>query len=323
MAVLITGGGGFIGVNLARELVSRGDDVVVADLNPSAVPDDMKGKVKFVVCDISSPISVLETIYSTRVEGIYHLAVAIRTVAELNPTAAYRVNIEGTYNLLEAARICGLNRLVFISSHSVFPPGTKVVDANTRPMQYANTYGIAKIFGEQMGLYYHQQYGLDFRSMRFCAINGPGRPFIGGTSFLSQIFREVVNNRPCVIPVKDVTSFHNLYIKDAVRCLMGLYDAAPEQIRTRIYNISGIPTVIKDVVAGICRHVPGAIFEYRPDAELLKEFESWPQTVDDNPARVEWGWKIEYDMERWISDFLSAEKARHSGIFRNEAYKYA
>src|SRR3989339_153833 len=117
MAVLRTGGGGFIGVNLARELVSRGDDVVIADLNPSAVPDDLKGKVKFVMCDIGFPISVLEAIYSTRVEGIYHLAVAIRTIAELNPTAAYRVNIEGTYNLLEAARICGVKRVVFISRH--------------------------------------------------------------------------------------------------------------------------------------------------------------------------------------------------------------
>lgn len=308
MAVLITGGAGFLGLHLARELVSRGDEVIIGDISQSAdLSDDMQGKVKQVICDVSSPMSFFEAVHAHRVSGIYHLAVAIRTVAELNPVAAYRVNIDGAYNLLEAARICGVSRVVFISSHSVFPPGTAVVETDTRPMQYANTYGIAKIFGEQMGLYYHRRYGLDFRSLRFCAINGPGRPFIGGTSFVSLLFREIVKKRQFVIPTKEATFFHNLYVKDAVRGLMGLYDAAPERIRTRIYNISGIPTMMKDLVAEIRWHLPDVRFEYQPDEDLLREFASWPHTVNDTPARDEWGWTIKYDLKTWVREFLVAE----------------
>jgi len=308
MAVLITGGGGFLGLHLARALASQGEEVVLGDIGRVDIPDDLQGKVKYAACDVSSAASFFEAVHTNQVDGIYHLAVAIRTIAELNPIAAYRANIDGAYNLLEVARICGVKRVVFISSHSVFPPGTKVVETDTRPIQYANTYGIAKIFGEQMGLYYHGRYGVDFRSMRFCAINGPGRPFIGGTSFVSKLFREIAKSRRFVIPTKETTSFHNLYVKDAIRCLTGLYDAAAERIQTRIYNISGIPTVMKDLAAAVCQHLPDARFEYRPDEDLLREFESWPHTVDDNPARQEWGWEIKYDLDAWVKDFLAAEE---------------
>lgn len=308
MAVLIAGGGGFLGLHLAQALVARGEDVVIGDVNPRVkLPNGLEGKVKLVVCDVSSPISLFEAVHAKHIEGIYHLAVAIRTIAEQNPGVAHGVNINGAYNLLETARICGVPRVVFISSHSVFPPGTKVVQTDTRPMQYANTYGIAKIFGEQMGLYYHRRHGLDFRSVRFCAINGPGRPFIGGTSFVSLMFREIMKKREFMIPTRETTSFHNLYVKDAVRCLMGLHDAAPEHIRSRIYNISGIPTVMKDLAAEINGYLPDVRFEYRPDAELLREFESWPHTVDDSPAREEWGWTIKYDLKTWVREFLIAE----------------
>lgn len=308
MAVLITGGAGFLGIHLARALVSRGDEVVLGDIGSFNVPDDLKGKVKSVACDVSSAADFFEAVDGTQVDGIYHLAVAIRTTAELNPAAAYRVNVEGAGNLLEVARTCSVKRVVFISSHSVFPPGTKVVGLDTRPMQYANTYGIAKIFGEQMGLYYHHRYGLDFRAVRFCAINGPGRPFIGGTSFVSQLFHDIVKTRRFVMPTKETTSFHNMYVQDAVRCLIGLYDAAPEQIRTRIYNIAGIPTTMKELATTIRRHLPDAVFDYQPDEGLLREFESWPHTVDDTQARKEWGWDINWDLDKWVADFLAAEK---------------
>ena len=309
MSILVTGGGGFLGIRLARELVAQGNEVILGDIVKFDVPDDLQGKVKQVPCDVSSAISFIEAVLSQKVEGILHLAVAIRTTAELNPVAAYRANIDGTYNLLEVSRITGAKKVVFVSSHSVFPPGTIAVETGTRPMQHANTYGIAKIFGEQMGLYYHRRYGLDFRSMRFPAINGPGRPFIGGTSFVSKMFRDIVKNGRFVIPTRETTSFHNLYIKDAVACLAGLYGAESGRIKTRIYNISGIPTVMREMVAAIHRNLPGVKFEYLPDEELMREFESWPQTVDDRPAREEWGWHIAYDLDAWVRDFLAAEGA--------------
>jgi len=309
MSILITGGGGFLGIRLAQGLVERGNKVILGDISRFEIPDDLRGRVIQVPCDVSSAISFFEAVRSHGVEGILHLAVAIRTIAELNPITAYRANIDGTYNLLEVARIAQLKKVVFVSSHSVFPPGTQAVETDTRPLQYANTYGIAKIFGEQMGRYYHRRYGLDFRSVRFPAINGPGRPFIGGTSFVSKLFREIAKTGRFVIPTKETTSFHNLYVKDAVACLAGLYGADADKIKTRIYNISGIPTMMKDLVAVIHRHLPATQFDYQPDEELVREFESWPKTVDDSPAREEWGWHITYNLNAWVKEFLAAEGA--------------
>ena len=316
MAVLITGGTGFFGLHLARALVKRGQRVVLADVNPQAIlPEDLQGKVTLADCDVSSPASYFDVVRGHEIESIYHLAVSIRTIAEENPTAAFQVNVGGVYNLLETARISGVKRVVFPSTHSAFPPGTQVVERDTRPLQYANTYGIAKIFGEQMGLYYHRRYGMDFRSMRFCAINGPCRAYIGGTSFISLLFREIVKHGRFVIPTREDTSFHNIYVKDAVRCLMELHDAREDQVKTRIYNLSGVPFTMRQLVDEIHKYLPDVQFVFQPDADLLTEIESWPHRVDDSAAREEWGWQVKYDLARWVPEFLAAESVTlESGI---------
>ncbi len=308
MPLLITGGSGFLGIHLARQLVCNGHQVVLGDINPKAkIPEDLQGKVAYVHCDISYPLSFIEAVKSHEISSIIHLAVAIRTIAELNPQAAFQANIVGLHNLLEIACICQLEKVIFPSSHSVFPPGTQVVESNTRPSQWANTYGIAKIFGEQMGLYYHKTHGLDFRAMRFCSINGPGRPYIGGTSFVSLMFRELARAGRFVIPTKESTLFHSIYIKDAVRCLMELHDAAAENILSRVYNMAGIPMVMKDLAAEIKKHLPEANLNFEPDADLLREFESWPHTIDDSAAHEEWGWKLEYNLEKMVADYIKEE----------------
>jgi len=82
MAVFIVGGTGFLGTNLARQLVARGEKVVIGDFSPNAkIAEDLQGKVDFVVCDVASATSYFEAVKKYNVKSIFHLAVAIRTLA--------------------------------------------------------------------------------------------------------------------------------------------------------------------------------------------------------------------------------------------------
>lgn len=152
MAKLITGGTGIVGAELAHMLVERGEDVVI--FHSSANEDriqDIKNKVKIVRGDLGSLHDVLNVVRDNKITQIYHIGAMLSYVSEINPWGSFRVNVDGIYNVLEAARLFNVDRMMFASSGATFSPyPTEDIDDLTiqRP---GSIYGCAKLLGEGLG----------------------------------------------------------------------------------------------------------------------------------------------------------------------------
>ena len=119
-AILITGGTGFIGSHLARELVAKGNKVVLFDYRPNENRiSDLLDKVDIVKGDITSVSNIVDTLKDYSIKDVFHTAFAMSAECETNLEIAYSTNIRGTYNLLDACRILGIKKFIFLSSLSV------------------------------------------------------------------------------------------------------------------------------------------------------------------------------------------------------------
>jgi nucleoside-diphosphate-sugar epimerase len=172
--VLITGGSGFIGLELAKNLMTDGHKVMVFDLKP---PDKLLcdgGSARYVRGDISNLPQVLNMVRESRPDAIIHLAALLSEPSENNPWASISVNAMGTYRILEDARLFAVKKLLLTSSLAVYvktDTEVKVVTEETsqRPPLI---YGITKVFSELLALYNHRKFGLDTRGIRLPVLMG-------------------------------------------------------------------------------------------------------------------------------------------------------
>ena len=105
-----------------------------------------------------------------------------------------------------------------------------------------------------------------------------------------------------------------MYIKDAIRSLEELFEADENKIKTRIYNVGQItpsPTA-GDLLEKIKRHFPYAQITFKPDPKAMDILRSIPQKLDDQKARVEWGWTVHYGLKEMIEDFIKEFNINHS-----------
>jgi len=170
MSILVTGGVGAIGSFVAKELVSRGERPVLFDTRlDDTLVKDFLGKAELVRGDILDLVSLVDTVRKFKVNLIIHTAAVLAGVAQMNMKLAFKVNCEGTLNVLEAARLENVSRVVYTSTKGTYgpalgvhgPPDYKPVTED-HPCNPKGIYGITKLLGEIYGLTYAQQYGLDF-----------------------------------------------------------------------------------------------------------------------------------------------------------------
>ena len=125
MRTLITGGAGFLGAELARVLLAKGDEVVLLDLAPNAERvSDIKSDVVLTAGNISYSSEVFNAVKDNRIERIYHLGSILSVPSNANPWAAFQVNVVGTVNVLEAARLFEVEQVIFPSTVATYGIGT-------------------------------------------------------------------------------------------------------------------------------------------------------------------------------------------------------
>lgn len=175
MKALITGGAGFIGSHLAEELVNRGYSVTVLDNFSAGKMANLKGfadKIRIVEGDIRD-LELLKKEFKG-IDFVSHQA-ALRCVPESvdNPLAFNDVNINGHYNVLEAARVNDVKRVVYASSSSVYGLTDKYPqEEHHRPMP-VSPYAITKLAGENYNKFFFEEYGLETVSLRYFNVFGP------------------------------------------------------------------------------------------------------------------------------------------------------
>jgi threonine 3-dehydrogenase len=302
---LITGGLGFVGVNLARELVNKGETVTLFDIvTESPMISDMKDKVNIIQGQLGNWSEVFEVVHSQKFDTIFHLGAMITMPAEQNPWAAFMTNVNGLYNILEAARHFEVNEVIWPSGIAVYSPGiSEVVNEDTYESNPSQMYAVTKIFGERLGEYYHQKFNLNFRCPSFPAICGPGRRS-GLAAYASIMVHDAARGVPVNLPIDQNTQMPFIYIKDVVRCLVSLREADERQLKRRVYSIQGFSLPAGDMATIVKKYISDAVVNFNADPNMVRLAAAAPRIIDDSRARNDWGWKPKFNWEKVVEDFI-------------------
>ncbi len=309
MKILVTGGAGFIGLEVVRILVAQGHEVTVFSRSPNpARLGDLAGQVAAVVGDVGVFSHVLDAVRDAKPEVIYHLGAMLSVPSDADPAAAIQTNAMGTFHVLEAARLFGVRQVIFASSIATY--GRALPDAPIddwtiqRPTLF---YGATKAFGEHMGLVWRRKYGLDFRGIRYPSVIGPGISTPGVSQYTSRIIDAAIRGVPFTVWVEPETYVPIMYISEAARATVDLAEAPRDAIRTVSYLVDGMkPTPSAGEIAEAARaRYPGAQITFEPDPQVQPLVRGL-KPLDDRAARDEWGWTPTHTLDRMITEFAAA-----------------
>jgi nucleoside-diphosphate-sugar epimerase len=304
MSYLITGGSGCIGSYLIRDLMASGKRVVNYDFNPQqhilkqVVAPEALSEIVSVTGDVTDLPQLLRTIKEQQVEQIIHLASLQIPASNANPPLAEKINVGGLVNVLEAARLLAVKKVVWSSSIAVFGTSAEYDnkpvknDAYHRPQ---SVYGACKSLGEYLLNYYFDTYGVDTVGLRYTAVYGVGRE-VGRTSFTTEMIRKAAQGISYEVPFGD-DKIDWQYVEDVSR--VTLRALAAERTRTRIFNTRGDVRKVSDGVEYLKKLVPDAQLTLQPGSFGI----AWE--YDTEPAERELGFKPEFTMEQGIEKTLN------------------
>jgi len=306
MSTLVTGGTGFIGAEVARVLAKRGGKIVIFDVNDRKILlKGVEDKVTMVKGDVSNYSHVLNVLKNYHIEVIYHLASMLSLPSDADPWSSFRVNAQGTFQVLEAARILGVKKVIFSSTLGTYGMDIResVIDDCTlqRPILF---YGCTKVFSELMGRFYKRKFGLDFRGVRYPAIIGPGVRTPGVLQYNSWAIEEACKGNSFKIWVTPETRCPAMYYKDAALSIIQCADAPLEKIKMVVYLVGGLYLSAQELVDAIKKFIPEAHLEFAPDMEIVKLLKGGSKPIDTRYAREELGWVDQYLLDRTIEDFI-------------------
>ncbi len=307
MRILITGAGGQIGTDFLPLLLAQGHDVVAFDLAPR--PETCPKAVEWLRGDITLAAEVNDAVRQARPERIFHLAAILSATGEKVPHRAWRVNMEGTCHVLEAARLFGARQLFFTSTIAAFGPGLKAPVGDDVPLRPRTMYGVTKVAGELLGEYYQHAFGLDFRGVRFPGLINAGIPGGGTSDYALYMFVEGMRSGRYESFVHERSRIPFMYMPDALRAMIELSEAPKADLTHCIYNISAMDPTAQEIADAVRARVPGVDLTFRSDPRRQGILDSWPQALDDSHARRDWGWRHDYDLERMSDDLIPQVEA--------------
>ena len=311
MTILITGGAGFVGLEIIRHHVARGDDDIVV-FSRSASParmGDLADYVTAIAGDVGNFSHVLNIIRDHRPDRIYHLGSMISVPSDADPAAALQTNAMGTFYVLEAARLFGVRQVIFASTIGTYGydlPDGPIDDLTLqRPMLF---YGVTKVFGENTGRFFKRKYGLDYRGIRYPSVIGPGVTTPGVVQYTSWMIDHAIRGEPFTVWVTPETRVPIMHVSEAADATIRLADAPADAIKSVNYLVDGAkPTPTAGELADMVRSkIPSARIDFQPDPGLQEMIDAAIRLVDDRFAREEWGWEPTHSLERIVDDFIAA-----------------
>jgi len=316
LKVLITGGTGYIGAELARLLVNRGEEVTLFDIAVNEYRiEDIKNRVKIVRGDLGNSSEVLNAVKDNGPGEIYHLGSMLTYMSEINPWASFQSNVVGTYNVLEAARLFGAKKVLFTSTLGTYGLDFPPVITDTTLQRPVTMYGCGKLYGESLGRFYRNKFGLDFRSVRFAHMIGPNVRTPG--HWAPPMIEDAILGRPhlCLHGTAKST-ISMIYIRDAARAAEMAAKAPVENIKTVNYNVTGVPKVVsaKQFESILVRRYPTTRVSYQAvssASEAVSGTHSNMKEFNDDCARKEWGWKADYSTPESIVEIFEKDMREH------------
>jgi threonine 3-dehydrogenase len=332
--VLVTGANGEMGHGLIDYLAEMHVRIVAVDLHP--MDEGLQAKCyRTVIGDIGDNALLESLSTGFDFQAIYHLAALLSTRAERQPPLAHRVNVNGTLNLLEIAvvqsRLQGHPiKFIFPSSIAVYglpdlATKNKVgrVSENDH-CQPRTMYGINKLYGEQLGRYYTRFYRqldadrqedyVDFRSLRFPGLISAHTLPTGGTSdYAPEMLHSAAQNRHYACFAREDTRIPFMAMPDAIHAITLLESAPRQNLTQQIYNIGAFDPSAKELYNIVLDFFPKAQVTFEPDWKRQAILDSWPEAVNDDAARFDWGWQPRYDLDKAFSQYLVPAVKRRYG----------
>ncbi|MBQ0050234.1 MAG: NAD-dependent epimerase/dehydratase family protein [Bacteroidales bacterium] len=306
--ILIIGATGQIGSELTMSLRGiYGNEHVVCGYIKGAEPKgELMESGPAEICDVTNPQMIAEVVKKYSIDTIYNLAALLSVVAESNPMLAWKIGIDGLWNVLEVARENGC--AVFTpSSIGSFGPSTPAVQTPQDTVQRPRTiYGVSKVTTELLSDYYFNKYGVDTRAVRFPGlISYVALPGGGTTDYAVDIYYSAVKGEKFICPIAEGTYMDMMYMPDALNACVQLMEADPTKLVHRnAFNIASMSFAPEQIFAAIKEHKPNFEMEYQVDALKQSIASSWPDSLDDSCAREEWGWNPSYDLKSMTTHML-------------------
>jgi nucleoside-diphosphate-sugar epimerase len=302
--ILIVGANGQIGTELAEALLQRHgrDAVVTSDLASfGRVPG-----LAHEALDATDAAALSAAVVRHGITQVYLLAAALSARGEQHPMWAWDLNMKGLLNVLELARTHRLQRVFWPSSIAAFGPATpKDATPQKTVMDPATVYGISKLAGEGWCAWYYANHGVDVRSLRYPGLISWKTPPGGGTTdYAVEIFHAALKEGRYTCFLSADTALPMMYMPDAIRATIELMEAPAEDLRERhAYNLAGISFTPAQIAAAIAKRIPGFTMDCEPDYRQLIAA-SWPRSIDDNAAREDWGWSMQFGLQAMVDDML-------------------
>jgi UDP-glucose 4-epimerase len=310
MKILLTGGAGFIGSNIADAYAEAGHEVIVIDNLSSGKKENVPAAARFVLCDIGSDTAV-EAIRTFRPEVVNHHAAQIDVRASVaDPMGDAKVNILGTIRLLEACRENGVRKFLFASSGGAGYGEQDVYPADeTHPTRPVSPYGAAKIAVELYLHFYRTQYGLDYTALRYANVYGPRQDPHGEAGVVAIFCERLLRGQTAIVNGDGEQTRDYVYVGDVVRANL----AALDRGGGRSLNIgTGIETSVNTIFRMI-RDLAGSYQEEIHGPAMPGEQQR--SCLENRLALEELEWYPETSLEEGLARTLSSfrEKIRTSG----------
>lgn len=324
VGILITGAAGEIGHAMIKSLAGKCDiPLLTLDLDP--LPADVKGLTTHIQGSILDQDLLERLISEYEFVTIYHLAALLSTRGEFTPNTAHQVNVEGTRHLLELAADQSEWRgkpvkFIFPSSIAVYGlPDLEIKNQYARVREwewnYPRTmYGANKLYCELLGIYFskhyrqladHQPVMLDFRALRFPGLISAFTLPRGGTSdYGPEMLHAAAKGESYACFVRPDVRIPFMAMPDAVKSLLALSNAPVETLQQRVYNVSSFSLSAEEFKNQVLKYFPEADISFDPDYKRQNIVDSWCADMDDSPARRDWGWQPDYDLENAFKDYL-------------------
>lgn len=310
--ILVTGATGQLGTDLVGALRKKYgvQNVIASDIK---VPDPhVFPQGPFAYLDVMDKNSMAKLVVENQVEWVIHLASLLSAVGEKNPHLAMTLNTRGIENVLDLA-----------AQHKfkVFAPSTIAVFGASTPqdltpdltvMRPSTMYGVTKVYLELLGEYFHNKFGVDFRSVRFPGIISNTAPAGGGTTdYAVDIYHKALLEGKFTCFLRSDSAMPMMYSPDATKAVLDLIEAPRHKLTQCTYNVTGFSFTPAEIYDCIKRRIPHLTIKYEPDFRQAIA-DSWPNSLDDSTARKDWNWRPAFDVEAMTDDMLSALKVKYN-----------
>lgn len=299
MKVLVTGGSGFIGSHLSRELLRQGHQVKVIDnlcagrIETIADLLEQPG-FEFHQLDIRDPEAILPVFAG--VDWVFHLAGLADIVPSIErPRAYYETNVSGTFNVLEAARAANVKRFVYAASSSCYGLAEQFPTPESAVIKPQYPYALTKYLGEELVMHWAQLYQLPALSLRLFNVYGPHSRTTGAYGAVFGVFlAQKINGKPFTVVGDGRQTRDFTYVTDVARAFIA---AAQSELCGEIMNVGSGGSYSVNQLVGLL----GGDIEYIPK----RPGEPDCTFADTTKILAKLGWQPQVSFEQGVANMLA------------------